>query len=281
VAERRRVSLLDCAIAASAAIVPVFALAAVVRPAAPDGLDRQGGDDRYVSVRRVAALKTFERAVVRRSADAPLAVVAADVVAGVPMCSREWSGGSPTVRWLREVTGGGRADTSPAEQIALQLGELDAALLRFSTRTNPRVEHRVPVDAARWFAAAGVALATPVAVGEASGRNFQVRCADLIAALDSLRRADAAMLESLAWRGTEGSATIARWRDDQEMQITAREVTRKNPWGGVPGCIYLGGGDGAPATSRPAQRWQRLCARAEVRGPRRGRGGGCAPRRAR
>ncbi len=122
---------------------------------------------------------------------------------------------------------------------------------------------------ARWFAAANVALATPVAAGDAPGRTFQVRCADLAAALDSLRRADAAMLESLAWRGTEGSATLARWREDQEMQITARDVTRKNPWGGVPGCIYLGAGDGAPshfvAPARSVE--QRVCALAAVRGP--------------
>jgi hypothetical protein len=286
VAERRKLSLLDCAIAASAAIVPVLlgviTLVAVVRPADPDGLDRQGRDDRYVSVRRVAALKTFERAIVRRAADAPLAVGAAAVLAGVPACGGEWGGGAPTVRWLRGVTGGGRVEVTPAEQVAVQLAELDAVLLRFSTRTNPRVEHPVGVDAARWFSAASVALATPIAVGDAPGRDFRVRCVDLAAALDSLRRADAAMLESLAWRGTEGSATLARWRDDQEMQITARELTRKNPWGGVPGCIYLGAGDGAPshfiAPARSAQ--QRVCALAEVRGPTTGASGAAAAPRA-
>ena len=101
------------------------------------------------------------------------------------------------------------------------------------------------------------------------GRSFQVRCADLVAALASLRRADAAMLETLAWRGSEGSATLARWRADQEMQITARDVMRRNPWGGVAGCIYLGGdGNGAPgyflAAARSAQ--QRVCSMAAVRG---------------
>ena len=60
------------------------------------------------------------------------------------------------------------------------------------------------------------------------------------------------MLENLAWRGTEGSATLARWRPDQEMQVAAREVTRRNPWGGVAGCIYFGGdGDGGGASASP------------------------------
>jgi hypothetical protein len=271
VAERRRISLLDCAIAASAAVVPVLlgviALVAVVRPADPEGIDRQGRSDRYVSVRRVAALQTFERAVVRRAGDAPARLGGGAVVAGVPACRQEWSGGAPLARWLREHTGGA-AEATPADRVAAQLGELDAALLRFSNRANARVEHAVGLDPARWFAAARDALATPVDADDAPGKRFQVRCADLVAALETLRRGDAAMLESLAWRGSEGSATLARWRADQEMQITAREVTRRNPWGGVAGCIYLGSdGEHAPryfiAAARSAQR--RVCAMPAVR----------------
>ena len=214
-AERRRVSLLECAIAASAAIVPVLlgviALVAVVRPADPDSVDRQALSDRYVSVRRVAALKTFERAVVQRRSDAPQRTDAFDVLAAVPACRREWGGGSPAAQWLRELAGG-KVEATPAEQIASQMSALDTALLRFSSRANPRVEHRVGLDAARWFAAANNALATPVEAADAPGRHFQVRCADLVAALESLRRGDAAMLETLAWRGTEGSAPTRRCR---------------------------------------------------------------------
>ncbi|HEY2187437.1 MAG TPA: hypothetical protein VGH48_02625, partial [Caldimonas sp.] len=270
-AEHRRVSLLECAIAASAAIVPVLlgviALVAVVRPGEPDSIDRQGRSDRYVSVRRVAALKTFERAIVERRSDAPQHTDALAVLAGIPACRGEWGGGSPAALWLRDLVGA-KVETTAAEQIALQMNEIDAALLRFSSRTKARVEHHVGLDPARWFAAAADALATPVEAADAPGRRFQVRCDDLADALESLRRADAAMLETLAWRGTEGSATLARWRADQQMQLTAREVTRKNPWGGVPGCIYIGGGDATPAVflapARSAQ--ERVCAMAAVRG---------------
>src|SRR5699024_5628871 len=97
--------------------------------------------------------------------------------------------------------------------------------------------HRVGVDAARWFAAASDALATPIETSAAPGQRFQVRCADLAGALAALRRADAAMLEAFAWRGSEGAATIARWRPGQEVGISSREVTRRNPWGGIAGCI--------------------------------------------
>src|SRR5690349_10489405 len=95
-AERRRISLLDCAIAASLGVVPillgVIALVAVVRPADPDSVDAQGKSDRYVSVRRVAALKTFERAVVRRDAIAPARTDGLAVLGGVPACRKEWGG---------------------------------------------------------------------------------------------------------------------------------------------------------------------------------------------
>ena len=86
-AERRSVSLLECAIAASAVVVPVLlgviALVAFVRPADPDGLWRQARSDRYVSVRHVAALQTFERAIVRRTVQEPRLVSSDEVLDGM------------------------------------------------------------------------------------------------------------------------------------------------------------------------------------------------------
>ena len=187
----------------------------------------------------------------------------------MPACRREWGSGDDALHTVRRVLlGGDRADTAPAAQIAAQLGELDAALLRFSTRENRRVEHRLGLDARRWFESAGAALAAPLESSDAPGQRFRMRCADLAGALAALRRSDGAVLDSFAWRGSESAATLARWRPDQEMRISAREVTRRNPWGGVPGCIYLGGGDAAPgyviAPAHSVQ--QRVCALAALRG---------------
>ena len=223
----------------------------MVRPADPDAAWRQGRNDRYVSVRHVAALKTFERAIVARGKQAPAAIDAAQVLDGVAACRREWGVRTGALPWLRRTVLGGVAESAPADEIAARLNELDAALLRFSARANPRVEQRVGLDAARWFGAAGEALATPIETAEAPGQQFRVRCADLSAALATLRRGDAAMLENLAWRGTEGSATLARWRPEQQMQVAARDVTRRNPWAGAAGCIYFGAGDGADASASP------------------------------
>jgi hypothetical protein len=242
-AERRAVSLLECAIAASAVVVPVLfgviALVAFVRPADPDGFWRQGRGDRYVSVRHVAALQTLEKAVVRRPPTASAPVTARAVLDGLPACRREWGGDTGALHALRELVVG-HDDAPAAARIAAQINELDAALLRFSLRANRRVEHPVGIDVARWLAAADAALATPLESAAAPGQRFQVRCADLAGALGAMRRGDAAMLETFAWRGSEGAATLARWRPDQEMRISAREVTRRNPWGGIAGCIYLG-----------------------------------------
>ena len=271
-AERRAISLLDCAIAASLAIVPVLlgvvALVAFVRPGDPDSFWRQGHSDRYVSVRHVAALQTFERAIVRRTVQEPRLVSSDEVLDGMAPCRREWGVASGAKAWLRRLVVAGADDAPPAAQVAAQLSELDAALLRFSVRPNGRVEHRVGVDPERWFAAAADVLTTPLETPDAPGQRFQVRCADLVGALAALRRGDAAMLETFAWRGSEGAATLAGWRPEQQMRITAREVTRKNPWGGIAGCIYLGRADGSDspgyflAGARSAQ--QRVCATPEL-----------------
>src|SRR4029077_14702574 len=117
----------------------------------------------------------------------------------------------------------------------------DAALLAFSSRSNPRVEHRVGFDADRWFAAAVAALATPIENPDAPAHPFRLRCADLADALGALGRSDGALLDSLAWRGSDSRVALARWPREQEMLIPAPQVMRRIPWSGVGGCIYFGG----------------------------------------
>src|SRR6187455_2253258 len=95
-AERRPIALLDFAIAASLAVVPVLLgmlwLVAVLRPADPAAAARQAAADRYVSVRHVAALQTFEAAIVPRASGAHVPRDAGELLAGIPSCQREWAG---------------------------------------------------------------------------------------------------------------------------------------------------------------------------------------------
>ncbi len=144
-AERRAVTLLELAIAASVAVVPVLLgvllIVAEIRPSDPS---TKRNVDRYVSVRQVAALKTFERAIVRRSlARAPLPTADA-LLAGVPQCRNEWDARHGLLQRVRELAGRTSAtDLSPAQRLAAQIEALDAALFRFSAGPNRRVTDAV------------------------------------------------------------------------------------------------------------------------------------------
>ena len=112
-AERRTVSLLDsrsppasrsCRCCSASSL-----LVAVVRPADPDAAWRQGRNDRYVSVRHVAALKTFERAIVARGTAGASAIDARQVLAASPRAAREWGVRTGALPWLRRTVLGGAA----------------------------------------------------------------------------------------------------------------------------------------------------------------------------
>ena len=88
---RRPPTLLEFGIAASTAVVPVLLgvllLVAWLRPLA-EAKPATREVDRHVSVRQVAALKTFERAIVRRDRVTPGLRDAAALLAGVPRAGR-------------------------------------------------------------------------------------------------------------------------------------------------------------------------------------------------
>src|SRR5689334_16556572 len=95
-------------------------LVAVVRPAEEGSRPWRAADDRYVSARHMAALKTFEVAIVERAGAAPLEPSADELVARLPGCSREW-GVSWRERWSARWRGG-PPPVPPAAHIADQLG---------------------------------------------------------------------------------------------------------------------------------------------------------------
>ena len=146
-ADRRKVSLLDCAIAASAAVVPVMigvvALVSIVRPADPDAAWRQGRNNSYVSVRHVAALKTFERAIVKRASETTITVSGGATPrrhSGVPgrMGRRrrldEAAAPLPSRRYARDRAG--RGDRQSSERFRRRAASLQRA--RERARSGPR-----------------------------------------------------------------------------------------------------------------------------------------------
>lgn len=229
-AERRQ-TLLDFAIAASVAVVPVLLIVLLgMRPFAP--AEYRSGS--HVSVRQIAALKTFEHAIVRRDRVQAAIPDAATLSSLVPECRDAWDG-----RDVLRALLGRAPQRTPADRIATALAELDRALATMSADSNRRVTDAVGFDGLRWSQAAKRVLATPIDTPQYPGRTFRVRCADLASAALALSRDNGRMLASLAWRGTEVARTVADWRPEQYVAVGARQLARTNPWSGLPGCVYL------------------------------------------
>jgi hypothetical protein len=93
-----------------------------------------------------------------------------------------------------------------------------------------------------------------------------VQCADIRAAVAALARSNARMLDALAWRGTEVERVVARWRPDQFVEVSPRQVARANPWEGIPGCVYLGASIPVHYVGNVRGLDDRLCLRAEMLG---------------
>ena len=250
-ADARRVSLLDFAIAASIAVVPVLlAVLLSLGTIAPSALRSTAGDS-HVSVREVAALKTFERAIVKRDTVQLGVPDGQTLTTLIPECGAEWSAREGVLDRLKETLGRATGEVrSPAQRIAGELRELDEELLHMSVGGNRRVIDVVGFDGARWAEAARKALATPIETPRYPGQTFNVRCSDLGAAVAMLSRGNGRMLATLAWRGTEVDRTTASWQPEQYVEISARQLARANPWRGLPGCVYLvnGGADGNDAS---------------------------------
>ena len=267
---RRRATLLQLAIVASTAVVPVLlgVLLMVASTRIGESPAPARGADRHVSVRHVAALKTFEHAIVRRDRVAAPVPTPQILVERIPQCSVAWSGGGGTLdRLRRAITQAPARGASPATRMAEQLGVLDDALRAFSSADNRRVSDAVGFDAAAWYDAVNAALRTPVEATDYPGHRFALQCADIARAVATLARADGRMLASLAWRGTEPDRVIARWRPEQFVEVSARDIARSNPWAGIPGCIYFNAGaSNAYYLGGLRGLDDRLCQRPELRG---------------
>ena len=242
---QRRTTLLELAIAASVAVVPVLLIVLLIVADTRSNNGSAGvgpSGERHVSVRQVAALKTFEHAIVRRDrVSAPLPDADA-LLDGVPQCRHEWDGHPNFLQRVRRqfVRTATATQLSPAQRLAMQLEEIDAALGRFSSGANRRVNDTVGFDTARWYTALQATLKSAVETPDYPGRRFTIQCADIAQAVSMLARGSGRMLAALPWRGTVVDRTLATWRSDQYVEITARHIARANPWSGLPGCVYIG-----------------------------------------
>src|SRR6476660_110999 len=180
--DRPAVTLLALASVASWAIAPVLlaVLLVVAHQRQADTTIPERNSDRHVSVRHVAALKTFEHAIVRRDRIAAALPSPQMLLEQVPQCRGAWEGGGGTIDRLRRfVTRAPSSGTSPAARMGAQLKDIDNALRAFSSRENRRVSEAVGFDSAAWFAAVNAALQAPIEAVDYPGRHFSLHCADV------------------------------------------------------------------------------------------------------
>lgn len=241
------------------------------------GDDRKGAG-RYYSVRLLAALQTFESGILPAASAASAAAPWTDQVllAGVPACKDAWN--DPPGRlatWLNQARNRIRFWDSPrtlptettAQRMAAQLDTLDAYLAQVGKANDGRATGPVALDRDRWFEAVKIALAKPPSPeGQRGDVRLQVKCADLRDALRTLvpqrcrqdldavrqngatdpRRAQARQscraLENLSWRGTTPPWQTKSWFREQIVQVPSSLIAERDPWRGVPGCIYWSDG---------------------------------------
>ena len=93
-AERRRLTLLQLAIAASMGLVPVLLAVLLIVASArqADSAKPVLNSDRHVSVRQVAALRTFEYAIVQRDRVKAGPPSAETLIERFPQCRPAWDG---------------------------------------------------------------------------------------------------------------------------------------------------------------------------------------------
>ena len=231
-----------------------------VRPADPDAPRRQGATTATSACATSPRCKTFERAIVRRARGerrrVPTRRACSTALAAVPARMarrgrRGAAGCAGSSRRRRRRTAGG-ADRRPAGRARRRAAALQQPRQRARRASRSASTRRAGSRrrATRWRRRSS----RPTRPGSASA----VRCADLAGALAALRaRRRARCSRRFAWRGTEGArdagALAARAGDARSRRA---QVTRRNPWGGIAGCIYLGRARRrrrAPATSSPAR----------------------------
>src|SRR5690349_4639459 len=187
-ADGRKTTLLQFAIAATAAVVPVLCgVLLVVASARQDAGPASRNGDRHISVRHVAALKTFEYAIVRRDLVAAELPSAQTLLERLPACRAQWDANPGALAALRRfLSGKSRTEASQASRIAAQLKTIDRALDAFSSIDNRRVSDVVGFDAGRWFDAVNAALRTPIETVEYPDQRFALRCEDIASAVAAL-----------------------------------------------------------------------------------------------
>ena len=184
----------------------------------------------YLDARRLAALQSFERALVPlKSVRGYVDPGAEAIQAQFSFCAEAFKAQSRDKLSNRARRANPCAGSGAAEELACHLKMVNARLKDMST-PRPDAERvlseRYVVDVERW---AGVV------------REKAVPCRDAVAAARQFAARDGRLLNLVAWREFSARSVVAsQFAPDQAVKVSRRILEQRNPWGGVPGCIYYG-----------------------------------------
>jgi hypothetical protein len=183
----------------------------------------------YLDARRVAALQTFEHAIVPLKTLRGRAEPSAELVRSqFAFCT------DPLKEKVREIPAARRisnpcAGNGGAEELACYLRAIDTRLGEMTVDHRKNRERmlgeRYVVNVERWAE---------------SVRTSQTPCRDALGAARQLTARNGRLLGLAAWRELSSKAAASRFAPDQALKISGRIFEQRNPWGGVPGCIYYG-----------------------------------------
>jgi hypothetical protein len=185
----------------------------------------------YLDSQRLGALRTFERAIV------PM-----DPARDDPAPKADWIRGqfafcTDPLKDRKELSARAKrsnpcASTNAAEELACYITTINSRLAEMSadatTNRDRGLSARHVVSVERWIEA----IRDP---------QQPVACRTAVAAARQLAAGDARLLSLLAWRDlTPKSVVASQFAPDQAVKVAGHILEQRNPWGGVPGCIYYG-----------------------------------------
>lgn len=204
----------------------------------------------YLDAHRLAALRTFERAIVPlkslRDYPAPTADLIRRKFAFCADPLQEKGIESVSARSRRSNP---CANAGAAEELACHLRTINSRLDEMGGDRHKNRERvlseRYVVNIDKWTDAIRTTQSHPAAQSGMAGREQEkheaVACRDALAVARQLAAGDGKLLGLLAWRELSPKNVVTgQFAPDQAVKVPGRILEQRNPWGGVPGCIYYG-----------------------------------------
>ncbi len=208
----------------------------------------------YLDAHRLAALRTFERAIVPLKSLRGYAEPTPELIREqFAFCADPFEDpvrGAVSARNLRTnpcASAGAPGGTRlPAQDHQCQAWRNER---RAPQGERAELEREVRGGRGRWIEGIQTGgdqqIAQSAADGGAPDKKQAVACRDALAAARQLAAHDGRLLGLLAWREHSPKRIVAaQFASGQALRIPGRTFEQRNPWGGVPGCIYYGDASG-------------------------------------